>query len=406
MSRAPGSARASRPVRTLVVAPEMPWRPLTGGRMRTHHLSSALAGLGPVTVAGFSVEGDSPPSQPAPFRTLSVPWEQPPLYAQMRSADPAAAERAFQILAREIAEPWIVSCYESARLEQAVRLASASSDLVLIEHSLMGRYVEAVSPELPVVLDLHNLHTREAERALARGAESDEEVHRLRAYERALIQRAALTLTVSETEAAGARELAPGAPIAVLPNGVEARNFEAAAESPSPGYLLFTGLMNYAPNVEGVRWFAREILPHVPGGILHVVGARPAEEVRALACPQLVVHGEVADTRPYQWRSEVVVVPLLSGAGTRLKILEAAACGRAIVTTSLGVEGLDLEDDRDLLIADTAPAFATAVVRLLGDAPLRARLGASARQIAWSYRWETIASRLAELVRPLLGDRG
>jgi len=147
-------------------------------------------------------------------------------------------------------------------------------------------------------------------------------------------------------------------------------------------YLLYTGLMSYDPNVGAVRHFVAEVLPLIRQEInaaFHIVGAGPTEEVQALASESVIVHGSVPDMRPYFDAAMAVVVPLLEGGGTRLKILEAAASGKAIVSTSLGAEGLNLRHDEDLLIADSAPEFAAAVIRLCKDAGLRWRLGQQAR---------------------------
>jgi glycosyltransferase involved in cell wall biosynthesis len=256
------------------------------------------------------------------------------------------------------------------------------------------------------VLDLHNLHWREAQRAVRRGLEHPREAERVRRFEEQLIGRCTMTLAVSDVEAAFVRRLVPDARVEVVPNGVDSSFFVPSRSSGAGGYALFTGLMNYAPNVEAVEWFAAEILPRVDGGVLHVVGSRPSDEVRALASERLLVHGEVPDTRPFQWQAQVVVVPLRSGAGTRLKILEAAACGNAIVSTAVGAEGLDFVPGRDLLIADSPAEFADAVNAVLRDAHLRSRLGQGARSAAEKYRWELMGGRLLELVRPLTEREG
>jgi glycosyltransferase involved in cell wall biosynthesis len=388
---------------TLVISTELPAGPMTGGRIRTDQLARALAQLGPLTIAGFTIEDEPVPALAPPLRAVGVPWEQPPLYVQMYSADASASQLAYRLLAEGVPEPWIVSAYESSRMRETIReLCTRGVDLVVLEHSLMGAYLAQVPSHVPVVLDLHNVHWRAAQRAADRGLEQAREVDRVRDYERALIQHSALTIVVSDAEAAAARELVPEAHVEVVPNGVDTSFFvPAATAGHSTGYMLFTGLMNYAPNVEAVSWFANEILPLIDRAVLHVVGSTPSEEVKALASQRLLVHGEVPDTRPYEWQADVVVVPLLSGAGTRLKILEAAACGNAIVSTELGAEGLGFKPGHDLLIANSAAEFARAVTAVLTNDALRAGLGRNARRASENYRWEAIGERLRGLVRPL-----
>lgn len=387
---------------TLMISTEMPIPPMTGGRVRTRKLADALSAFGPVTIAGFVLEDEAPPELSGPLRAVAVPWELPPLYAQMSAEDEGVSAAAFAILAEAIPEPWIVSSYESQPLRSAVRKLSREVELVVIEHTLMGSYLAELPAGVPTILDLHNVHSRAAWTAVERGDEDPNEARRVAEFERSLLENTTLTLVVSDVEASAARDLAPAANIEVLPNGVDTTFFAPSGQAPVPGYVLFTGLMNYGPNVEGVTWFVREILAGLPGATLHVVGSTPDDEILELASGNVIVHGEVPDTRPFQRDACVVIAPLLSGSGTRLKILEAAACGNAIVSTSVGAEGLDLADGHDLLIADRAEDFAAAVGRLLTDAELRARLGGNARRACQRYDWQILGAQLRALAQPLV----
>jgi glycosyltransferase involved in cell wall biosynthesis len=392
-------------IETLMISTGLPAAPMTGGRVRTDQLARALAQLGPVTIAGFVLEGEPQPVLEPPLRGVAVRWEPPPLYVRMNSSDEIESARAYELLATGVPEPWIVSGYESAALREEVRrICARGVDLVVVDHTLMGAYLANVPEGVPTVLDLHNVHWRMASRDAERGTEDAREAERVGAYERSLIEAADLTLVVSDADAAAARKLAPDARIEVVPNGVDTDLFTPTAAAPEHAYLLFTGLMNYRPNVEAVEWFADEVLPLLDEGVLNVVGSTPAPEVEALAGERVAVHGEVPDMRPYQSRAEVVVVPLLSGGGTRLKLLEAAACGNAIVSTSIGAEGLGLEPGTELLVADSAPEFAEAVAAVLADGRLRECLGRNARRAAERYRWAAIGERLVELVGPLAAD--
>jgi polysaccharide biosynthesis protein PslH len=162
--------------------------------------------------------------------------------------------------------------------------------------------------------------------------------------------------------------------------------------------------MSYLPNHQGIAWFAEEVWPLIrraaPGVELDVVGRGPPPNVQALGeIDGITVHGGVPDMAPYFARSNAVVVPILTGAGIRVKIIEALAAGRATVSTPLGAEGLELEPGRHVLIADGAPAFADAVVRALGDDELRTRLGTEGRALAERrYDWRALGDDLERVL--------
>jgi glycosyltransferase involved in cell wall biosynthesis len=380
-------------MRILAVGPDLPFPPIGGGPLRTYHLLRALAARHDVTLVGFT--WSSPATTPSlPLRAVAVEWSLPGLYADMADPDPVVAAAA---VARGCTgrEPWFASYYQSASMAEALRrVAREPFDVVVIEHSIMGLFRDCLPAGVPRLLDLHNVHSAMFERR----ADADlQEFARTLDFERMVVDASDVCVTVSRLEADAARRLLQAPDVRVVPNGVDTAFFTPAGDGSATGTtLLFTGLMSYEPNVEAVRYFAGEILPlvrrHVPDARLSVVGARPAREVTALASAGVTVHGFVPDTRPHYRDAAVVVVPLLHGGGTRLKILEAAASGKAIVTTSVGVEGLDFQADEDLLVADSAPAFAEAVVALAANPARRRELGWRARGIALRYDWEAIGA--------------
>jgi glycosyltransferase involved in cell wall biosynthesis len=195
-------------------------------------------------------------------------------------------------------------------------------------------------------------------------------------------------------------------PIRVVPNGVDTEFFRLGTEAERPLELLFTGAMNYAPNADGVAHFCAEILPRiravVPDVSLSVVGRDPPPRIQSLARGGVTITGTVPDVRPWMNRAAVFVVPLRVGGGTRLKILEALASGRAVVSTSLGCEGLDVKHGDNILVADTPAAFADAVVRCLRDPGLRRELGARGRALVEQrYRWDAIGLGLSRFLGEL-----
>jgi glycosyltransferase involved in cell wall biosynthesis len=207
-------------------------------------------------------------------------------------------------------------------------------------------------------------------------------------------------VAVSERDAALLRAMSPAARVHVVPNGVDGEWFAPLGECRAAEELLFFGSLSYGPNVEGLAWFCQQILPRVqqsrPGVSLEIVGFNPVPGVAALGeLPGVKVTGFVPDIRTRLWSAALSVVPLRSGGGTRLKVLEALAAGCPVVSTSLGAEGLSLKDEEHLLLADTPDEFARDVLRLLASPGLRRRVAEAGRKaVAQNYDWRQIASLL------------
>lgn len=213
---------------------------------------------------------------------------------------------------------------------------------------------------------------------------------RLRGFERALARHADAVVAVSADEAALVQALAPSTRVVVAPNGVDP---DALTPTPPGDAALFVGLLSYGPNRDAMAWFAREVVPQLgaDGPEILVAGREPGPELQSLArrAPRLRLLGFVPDLAPLYARAGVFVNPMRGGGGTRLKMLEAMAAGKAVVSTSVGAEGLALTPGRDVVVADTATEFAVAVRGLLADRAQAARLGRAARALVEArYRWE------------------
>ena len=204
----------------------------------------------------------------------------------------------------------------------------------------------------------------------------------------------------------------PGATTVVIPNAANVEYYQPRATDPPPDgrTVVFFGLLSYMPNVDGVIHFVQDIWPHIaashPPARCKIVGGSPPASLLALAGPRIEFTGFVPDLRPHLAEAAAIVVPLRLGGGTRLKIVEAMAMGKAIVSTSLGAEGIEAVPGRDLLIEDQPKAFAGAVNRLLADRGLSARIGQSARQLAErKYAWSAGAQALETFYRQVLARR-
>ena len=222
-------------------------------------------------------------------------------------------------------------------------------------------------------------------------------------FERRALGRFDGVLAVSDADSASLTRLYPEAvraPIHVVPTGVDTEFFKPTAPSALSRRLVFTGSMDWLPNEDAMLFFCREIFPSIraeePEVTLSIVGRAPTPAVARLAQDAgITVTGRVEDVRPHISESAVYVVPLRIGGGTRLKIFEAMAMGKAVVSTAVGAEGLPVRHGEHLLLADEPAAFATAVVRLLRDADARGRLESAARAlVVEQYDWSAVADEL------------
>jgi polysaccharide biosynthesis protein PslH len=268
----------------------------------------------------------------------------------------------------------------------------------------MGQFVPA-GTKARFVMDFGDVDSAKFEAYAAEGGPMAW-VHRregrlLAAFEREVAKRADVSLFVSEAEAAlfRARSGLADADVRALQNGVDLEHYDPAArfdriEEGGP-LIVFTGQMDYAPNIDAVRWFAEEVMPLLPQARFAIVGRKPAEAVRRLAGPRVLVTGAVADVRSWLAAADVVAAPLRIARGIQNKVLEAMAMARPVVASPAAFEGIEAEPGRHLLVADGAGAQAAAIAALLGD-PERARtLGRAARaRMVEAYRWE---ARLAAL---------
>ena len=200
------------------------------------------------------------------------------------------------------------------------------------------------------------------------------------------------------------QEQIPGASSTVLRNGVDLEAFEPAPEKAEKGHLVFTGVMNYFPNVDGCVWFVKEILPRIrerhPEAHFTIVGAHPTDEVRALeATPGVRVTGFVDSVTEWAQRAAVAVAPLRIARGIQNKVLEAMACGLPVVGTTSATQGVEGQHGRDYLVADDATAFVDRVCCLLGNDERARELGAAARRfVEENYDWERVFAHLDEIV--------
>ena len=393
-----GSCREARAT-ALMLAPETPF-PLTGGgALRTASLLQYLAGKYAVDLIVFRQPGAPDPRQALPDKLVQriVVIDLP---ANRRSMAARALRNAVRV-ARSV--PPLVDRFSGFDREIADAVEGRRYRLGVIEHFWCAPYGGLISKVCEkTILNLHNIESVLHRRCAQSERSPAGLVHRVFGeaslrLEREWLPRFSSVLATSATDAELARAIAPAARVAVYPNAIplvplpQRENCQA---------IVFSGNMEYHPNRSAVRYFRREIWPRLrqrwPDLVWRLVG-KNAAAVRPFTKgdPRIEVSGEVEDAVRELARAQVAVVPLLAGSGTRLKILEAWAAGTAVVSTSVGAEGLPVRDGEQILLADGPAAFAEAVSRLLACREMRDRVGKAGRllmekEFTWEIAWQNL----------------
>ncbi|MGI8497996.1 MAG: glycosyltransferase family 4 protein [Gemmatimonadaceae bacterium] len=231
------------------------------------------------------------------------------------------------------------------------------------------------------------------------------EARKMRRYERSALDRFHHVIAVSEHDRDLMAEMADASRISVVPTGVDVAHYRTVRGSSGAGtdaQVLFLGSMDWEANVDGVEHFCREIWPRVtaavPGARFRVVGRNPHPRIQRLASPSVEITGGVPSVLPHLAAATAFVVPLRIGGGTRLKIFEAMAAGRPVISTGVGAEGLDVRHGENILLADAPGEFADAVVRVLRDRELRSKLESGGASLAARYDWSHIAGQFADIL--------
>ena len=401
--------------RILLLTPQLPYPPQQGTSLRNFHLLRALAQRHDVTLLSFAERDRAADTT----RLAELARVLPPIAVPERTT----GQRLRGLLTSRA--PDMARRLHSAAL--AAALADALRDEVFdvvqiegIELAWTMPLIRETAPGTRIVLDCHNAETELQRRALRAdcrqprrwpaAAYSAAQVGRLARFEREALRAADAIIAVSEEDRRQLMALAePAKPIAVIPNVVAVDDYQWAGPVPDEARfdLVFTGKMDYRPNVDGVLWFAEAIWPLVrqarPATTWAIVGQRPHTRLAALGdVPGITLTGRVDQVQPYLAGAGVYVLPLRIGSGTRLKLIEAMAAGCAVVSTTIGAEGFALESGREAIVADTPEAFAAAVRALLDDPARRVALGERARVFAAQYDWQRVGPLLDEVYDELL----
>ena len=389
-----------------------------GGKLRTWHVMRHLAVRHEITYLSFC-----DPDQPREDR-LGMSEVCAHLHTIPRT-DPAKGTARFYLdAARYLVDrvPYGVAKYRSepfrsalARILQERRFDAVVCDFLVPVINLPERL------PCPAILFTHNVeseiwrrHAENARNPISRWLLSQQWKRMLR-FEKDALARFDLALAVSDADRVTFERLYPGAlrtPAHVVQTGVDTTYFVPSDAPERRAHMVFTGSMDWLPNEDGMQYFVRDILPRIrqvePDATLSIIGRAPTPSVKRLADePGIEVTGRVDDVRPHVAAGAVYIVPLRIGGGTRLKIFEAMGMGKAVVSTTVGAEGLPVTPGQNILIADEPARFAQAVVHMIRNVDARRRIEADARRmVVQQYDWSAVAEDFEEALRRVVSGAG
>jgi glycosyltransferase involved in cell wall biosynthesis len=392
----PGKAPSGKP-RVLVASAYVPFPLSHGGAVRIHNLTARAAADWDQILVAFT-ETDAPPAAELLERFVEV----------------VLVRRTGTHAAPSTGRPEVVEQFASAPFRAALResVRKWRPAIAQLEFTQMAQYAADCAPARPILVE-HDI-TFDLYQQLRQTSDDWDLRHQLklwRRFETAAWRKMACVVTMSEKDCA----LVAGTRAAVLPNGVDLGRFRVALQAPEPRRLLFVGSFSHLPNLMAVAFFLDQVWPRLRDARLHIIaGARHeyfldyhGSQVKVrLDQPGVEVEGFVADVRGAYERAAIVVAPLVVSAGTNLKILEAMACGRPVVATPAGVNGLDLVPGEDFMLVHTAAEMAAAIENLLASPGECHRLAvAGRRRVEDWYGWDKIARRQTELYREVMAER-
>ncbi|HEX9946610.1 MAG TPA: TIGR03087 family PEP-CTERM/XrtA system glycosyltransferase [Allosphingosinicella sp.] len=378
----------------LFLAHRIPFPPDRGDKIRTFHELRHLAGLGRVHLACLA-DDEADAANLAGLREALGPALGEAHVEVRRTTRVVAGARALLE-----GKPASLTLFDSLALRGFVERMLASGRISTI-FAFSGQMAQFVPEDVQArfVMDFGDVDSAKFESYGAEGG-AMAPVHRregrmLAAFERSVAARADVSLFVSDAEADLFRRRSglAAADIRALQNGVDLDYYDPAARFPALAergpLIVFTGQMDYAPNIDAVRWFAGEVMPMLPKARFAIVGRKPPEAVRRLAGPRTIVTGSVPDVRSWLAAADVVAAPLRIARGIQNKVLEAMAMARPVVASPAAFEGIEAEPGRHLLVADGAEAQAEAIAGLLEDRERAEAMGQGARRrMEQVYRWE------------------
>ncbi|WP_420642807.1 glycosyltransferase [Candidatus Leptofilum sp.] len=403
-------------MKVLLLTPQLPYPPHQGTSLRNFHVIRGLAEACQVSLLSFLEPGQSVEAEKiAPLAQLCRRIETVPVPQR------TTGKRLQQLLTTRRPDMAHRLFSQAFNIKLLRMLQADDFDVVQIEGIELARYLPVIrhgSPRSKIVFDDHNAETELQRRNFltdlgqprrwVAAAYSAEQVRRLRKFERWVCQQADWVTAVSQPDKAHLETLTNGrAPITVIPNSLDVQQFQLEEADAIPSDIVFSGKMDYRPNVDAVLWFVDEVWPQIrqrrPFATFTIVGQKPHARLDRLKNePGITLTGWVDRVEPYLVGAKVFILPFRVGSGTRLKLIEAMAAGKALVSTAVGAEGFPVAHNRELLLVDEAEAFGTAVLQLLDNPDERKRLGQAAQQFAKQYDWRVVVPKFLEIYQQLL----
>lgn len=377
----------------------------TGGKIRSYNILRHLARNHHVTLLSY-YGGDRDPVYDAEI-VQHLPGAQTIHTAAPEGAVLQSLDYIWNLASRA---PYAVQKFTAAPVQRQVFqwLSMEKFDVAVCDF-LSASLNFPDQPQIPCVLFQHNVESvlwrrmAQTESHPVRKLSYSIEAGKMQRYERAALRRFNHVIAVSPQDRDEMLKLNSSAHITVVPTGVDTEQYRVApAASAEPPVLVFTGSMDWEPNIDAMEYFCQQIWPAVlnafPNARFQIVGRNPHPRVRRLASASVEITGKVPSVVDYLAAATAVVVPLRIGGGTRLKIFEAMAMGKAVVSTSIGAEGLDVTSGENILIADTAERFVASILQLLQNSELRRSIERGAASLAARYDWSQITMQFADVL--------
>lgn len=385
----------------------------TGGKLRTYNILRHLSGRHQLTYVSYYVGAHDEAYERNVLDLF------PGTVALHIAASNSALGRSLDYACRFFSEaPYAVSRFTAPQVRRLISpwISERRFDVAVCDF-LASALNFPRQLDTPTALFQHNVETilwqRRAEQEM-RWADrmiSKIEYSKMRRFEPAQVRRFHHVIAVSEADREAMSSMVEASRISVVPTGVDLGQYRYDSKAaPSGPLVVFTGSMDWVPNIDGVEFFCKEIWPRVlervPEARFRIVGRDPHPRVKKLASSTVEVTGSVPSIIDHLRKAAVFVVPLRIGGGTRIKIYEAMAVGKVTVSTTVGAEGLDVRHDHDILLVDDPLGFANAVASVLQQDGLRRRLEAAAASTAARYDWSVITEKFVEVLRTTIKAAG